>query len=158
MSDDNKKEVPAVLSLVSLFTYFGMLIGAMALLAGTKIFTTSEGFAIGIQLALFFPCGLGGLCGEGSRGAGLAILISYASFIAFLVAFIRVRSWATYGLLCVGFSFLLIMNVAGCREMHKGLSGITMMPNKSPEPTAVGAVRSAVAVHVASRRWLSFFR
>ena len=40
-------------------------------------------------------------------------------------------------------------------------------PNKSPEPTAVlstvafakadGAVRSAVAVHVASRRWLSFF-
>ena len=31
-------------------------------------------------------------------------------------------------------------------------------PNKSPEPTAVGAVRSAVAVHVASRRWLSFFR
>jgi hypothetical protein len=31
-------------------------------------------------------------------------------------------------------------------------------PNKSPEPTAVGACSSAVAVHVASRRWLSFFR
>ena len=31
-------------------------------------------------------------------------------------------------------------------------------PNKSPEPTAVGACRSAVAVRVASRRWLSFFR
>jgi hypothetical protein len=31
-------------------------------------------------------------------------------------------------------------------------------PNKSPEPTAVGAVSSAVAVHVASRRWLNFFR
>ena len=31
-------------------------------------------------------------------------------------------------------------------------------PNKSPEPTAVGAVRSAIAVHVTSRRWLSFFR
>jgi hypothetical protein len=28
----------------------------------------------------------------------------------------------------------------------------------SPEPTAVGAVSSAVAVHVAGRRWLSFFR
>ena len=28
-------------------------------------------------------------------------------------------------------------------------------PNKSPEPTAVGA---AVAIHAASRRWLSFFR
>ena len=32
------------------------------------------------------------------------------------------------------------------------------LPNKSPEPTAVGAVSSAVAVHVASRRWLSFLR
>src|ERR1039457_1285994 len=31
-------------------------------------------------------------------------------------------------------------------------------PNKSPEPTAVGAVSSAVAVHVVSRRWLSFLR
>jgi len=27
----------------------------------------------------------------------------------------------------------------------------------SPEPTAVGACRYAVAVHVASRRWLYFF-
>jgi len=34
----------------------------------------------------------------------------------------------------------------------------TQRPNKSPEPTAVGAVSSAIAVHVASRRWLSFFR
>jgi hypothetical protein len=33
-----------------------------------------------------------------------------------------------------------------------------MMPNKSPEPTAVGACSSAVAVHVASRRWLSYVR
>ena len=31
---------------------------------------------------------------------------------------------------------------------------MTTLPNKSPEPTAVGAVSSAVAVHVASRRWL----
>ena len=34
----------------------------------------------------------------------------------------------------------------------------SLMPNKSPEPTAVGACSSAVAVHVASRRWLSFLR
>jgi hypothetical protein len=31
-------------------------------------------------------------------------------------------------------------------------------PNKTPEPTADDAVSSAVAVHAASRRWLSFFR
>jgi hypothetical protein len=30
--------------------------------------------------------------------------------------------------------------------------------NNSPEPTAVGAVSSAVAVHATSRRWFSFFR
>jgi hypothetical protein len=34
----------------------------------------------------------------------------------------------------------------------------TDTPNKSPEPTAVGAVSSAIAVHVVSRRWLSFLR
>ena len=34
----------------------------------------------------------------------------------------------------------------------------SLMPNKSPEPTAVGAGSSAIAVHVASRRWLSFLR
>jgi hypothetical protein len=33
-----------------------------------------------------------------------------------------------------------------------------VLPNKSPEPTAVGAVSSAIAVRVAGRRWLSFFR
>jgi hypothetical protein len=33
-----------------------------------------------------------------------------------------------------------------------------MLPNKSPEPTGVGAGCSAIAVHVAGRRWLSFFR
>ena len=40
------------------------------------------------------------------------------------------------------------------RQARRGAAGF----NKSPEPTAVGACRSAVAVHVASRRWLSFFR
>jgi len=34
----------------------------------------------------------------------------------------------------------------------------SLMPNKALEPTADGAVRSAIAVHAASRRWLSFFR
>jgi hypothetical protein len=38
------------------------------------------------------------------------------------------------------------------------ISALSRVPNKSPEPTAVGAVSSAVAVHAASRRWLSFFR
>jgi hypothetical protein len=48
------------------------------------------------------------------------------------------------------------------RPMVMTISGavidMTMTPNQSPEPTTVGAGRSAVAVHAASRRWLSFFR
>jgi predicted RecA/RadA family phage recombinase len=44
------------------------------------------------------------------------------------------------------------------RQMKIGRDMQYSPPNKSPEPTAVGAVSSAVAVHVASRRWLSFFR
>ena len=32
---------------------------------------------------------------------------------------------------------------------------VDVWPNQSPEPTAVAA---AVAIHAASRRWLSFFR
>jgi hypothetical protein len=35
---------------------------------------------------------------------------------------------------------------------------IDQWPNQSPEPTAVGAGSSAIAVHAMSRRWLSFFR
>jgi len=31
---------------------------------------------------------------------------------------------------------------------------MTTWPNKSPEPTTVGACRSAIAVHATSRRWL----
>ena len=42
--------------------------------------------------------------------------------------------------------------------LRSGQSSEHDAPHKSPEPTAVGACRSAVAVHVASRRWLSFFR
>ena len=38
---------------------------------------------------------------------------------------------------------------------YKPLEIHAMMPNQSPEPTAVTA---AVAIHAASRRWLSFFR
>ncbi len=32
------------------------------------------------------------------------------------------------------------------------------MPNQSLYPTAVGAVSSAIAVHVTGRRWFNFFR
>ena len=43
-------------------------------------------------------------------------------------------------------------------DIFSSFTEMSQQPNKSPEPTAVGAFRSAVAVHAASRRWLSFFR
>jgi len=44
------------------------------------------------------------------------------------------------------------------RHEEKQEFDMSLMPNKSPEPTAVGAGSSAVAAHAVSRRWLSFFR
>ena len=44
------------------------------------------------------------------------------------------------------------------KEPQRFEMDMTTMPNKSPEPTAVGHRSSAVAAHVVSRRWLSFFR
>ena len=38
------------------------------------------------------------------------------------------------------------------------LDKMSQSPNKSLEPTADGAFSSAIAVHVAIRRWLSFLR
>jgi hypothetical protein len=48
-------------------------------------------------------------------------------------------------------------HIGGMAEFEAAIM-IYRRPNKSPEPTAVGAGSSAVAVHAASRRWLSFFR
>jgi hypothetical protein len=57
--------------------------------------------------------------------------------------------------LCSAVSAILLPDA----EFFPSMSlSFTHRPNQSPEPTAVGAYRSAVAVHAASRRWLSFFR
>ena len=129
-----------------MLTYFVMLVGAMAYLAGPQMFTSSDGLGIGILIAPLFPCGLSMLARPSSNfrvvRVGL-LVISYASFIAFLVAFIRARGWVTYGLLCVGFAVLLALNVAGCREMQKGLSNITMMHDTELKPTGTTAAHPA---------------
>jgi hypothetical protein len=48
----------------------------------------------------------------------------------------------------------------GERDRRISQTGLIMAPppNQSPEPTAVGACRSAVAVYVANTARLSFFR
>ena len=43
-------------------------------------------------------------------------------------------------------------------RLQLGMVKSKFVSQPSNKPTAVGAVSSAVAVHVVSRRWLSFFR
>jgi hypothetical protein len=54
------------------------------------------------------------------------------------------------------------VGLADARASSGGITkfrfSMTMWPNKSPEPTAVGAGSSAIAVHVADAAWLSFLR
>ena len=71
--------------------------------------------------------------------------ISEAGFIG--AAFRRFESWFR------GCVYLCCVHLESIRFTTM------MLPNKSPEHlTAVGAVSSAIAVHAASRRWLSFLR
>jgi hypothetical protein len=73
----------------------------------------------------------------------IAILLPWPAYIYLfsdLVGFIPFYLWA------VGIALIHLSRL--CKPW----------PNQSPEPTAVGACSSAVAVHAAVRRWLSFFR
>ena len=58
----------------------------------------------------------------------------------------------------IGDGMSRLVTFTSARNAETSLFGRVMLFNKSPEPTAVGAVRSAVAVHTASRRWFNFFR
>ena len=79
--------------------------------------------------------------------------------------------WASalvVSLLCGVLEVIAGQRIAHQRSEHDS-SMILTIPNRPPEPTAVlaghsfgakadGAFRSAVAVHAATRRWLSFLR
>jgi len=59
----------------------------------------------------------------------------------------------------VRYALLLFSGQSQAMDLFRAASmAMTTLPNKSPEPTAVGAFSSAIAVHVKSRRWLSFLR
>ena len=74
------------------------------------------------------------------------------------------RRLLSFGCLILGFILItyailgVILEIDGSKGIRRDSEMTIVWPNKSPEPTAVGAFSSAVAVHVASRRWLSFFR
>jgi len=83
-------------------------------------------------------------------GAALVVVCFFASAEAF-----RRGSRADKIFACIS----VLLTIALLVEfLQLFILTIDQSPNKSPEPTAVGAFRSAVAVHAASRRWLSFLR
>ena len=103
----------------------------------------------------------------------IALLIIVVGLIFGVIALLGISKHGTKGILApaiVGIIinglllFIFVTNFLAARARAQQHSSIQASPvvavwsNKSPEPTAVGAVSSAVAVRVASRRWLSFFR
>jgi hypothetical protein len=77
-----------------------------------------------------------------------------------LLDFYRVsvaHGFSSHWMPCESFGALFTYFICEHVGYQKGET-VTTQPNKSPEPTAVGAGSSAIAVHVTSRRWLSFLR
>ena len=140
----------------------------------------------GYAMAAFFPCDSGApLFGSWRtqihnvvgyidyEGTGIGLLLISRYFARQKAAFQAVAFSVAGVLVLVGLALLSLESTFHVRGVIQRVTEVTqftgvffvcyllsrkMTPNKSPEPTAVGAVRSAIAVHAASRRWLSFFR
>ena len=125
MNEPKRRQVPIPLSL---FTYFVLLLAVFLFALGPKGLADSDAWRFCIVIAPLFPFGLAGLFTDPDVGVGrfaiIIVAISYLSFLAFLVAFLRARTWRSYIILCVGFGVLLFLNIAGCRQIGRGFSGI----------------------------------
>jgi hypothetical protein len=62
------------------------------------------------------------------------LVFSYLIYIAFLIAFLKIRKWRTYSMLCIAFVILLFINIQGCKEALKGIA-LHKLPNQSLERT-----------------------
>lgn len=120
-------EIPAdirsrhVSAWLSSLLFFGMMLGAMALI-------TTDPSAL--AFAWLFPYGLCAiLCAvlgsPQSEVLGHSLLFaSFAVYIAMFVAFLRARTWIRLAVLCLILGGLLLLNVAGCRMTAGGISRI----------------------------------
>jgi hypothetical protein len=94
----------------------------------------------------------------------LCVLMFVIAVLGLVLARRERRAWRVVWTiaLIVSILFGVLEIVAGqhiARQHSKHDSSMILtMPVKSPVPSAVGAVSSSVAVHVTSRRWLSFLR
>jgi hypothetical protein len=105
----DERQVPVWVSIV---TYFGvsMLIGGR----------NWRRFDYSFRSVLFFPLGLADLLGEHSAVLEpILVGVSYIGFIALFVAFLRVRRWDTYFVVCMALIVLLLLNCAGCNVLAR---------------------------------------
>jgi hypothetical protein len=134
----------------------------------TRYFPTLRGwfaFLLAVFAVLYFPfvcpplylqSGVGTFLSEPVRPAAWIVgaIFILICFLASVEAFRR-GTRADKVFACIA-----VLLTIGLMVEYFRLFGMSVYqsPNKSPEPTAVGAVSSAIAVHVAGRRWLSFLR
>jgi hypothetical protein len=122
------------------------------------IFATGAGHGTYLPARLFFPFAMFStfICGSITAPFVVIGLVQFPFYgllsgISFRLGHLRAS--------LVGIVVVHLLAVALNFIIHsESFPNLVQQPNKSPEPTAVGAVSSAVAVHVASRRWLSFLR
>lgn len=109
-NDNQKRKVPALLGFI---TYLGIILLSFVFAVG---FGHQESLQLLLIYPLLLPLGLGFLSGQDPNR--FLIVISYIGFIFFLVAFLFARSWSRYLLLCILFSCLVLLSLAGCRNIH----------------------------------------
>jgi len=109
--------------------------------------------ALLVDYALFYW--VGSMDSESIGLRGLSFLVLLISWPSVVIEFALPHSLDAFSILigipATGLFWGVLIDLICVKMTPK-------RPNKSPEPTAVGAVSSAIAVHAASRRWLSFFR
>jgi apolipoprotein N-acyltransferase len=127
------RQVPIFLGALTFFgMFFGTIILAFRLGPSLNIVGTNRSEAL--QLLVCFCMGLSfllmewlkpflGVNSPTSVTVGIMVLPVIIYFIL-LHCFIFVRRWISYALLCVILGCVLFANMAGCRDVWKGLSGI----------------------------------
>ena len=138
--------------------YLGLAAGLIVgiLLAAIAVFVSGAGHGSYFPMRVFFPFTMFSAFLFGSLTAPF-VVIALVQFP--LYGFLLGRSYRfdSFRVWLVGVFLAHLLAVTFTFVFHSE-DFPNRWPNKSPEPTAVGAFSSAVAVHAASRRWLSFFR
>jgi hypothetical protein len=150
------KKNPAIILLIPFAVVGGLFYGLIA----DKLFKGREPWftlfmLFGLALSI---CIMTWLCGASHS---LAIWVFLGTGALYLVArFSFGKGSALEMFFAPHFIALMILMMQPVLERahEKARQLQEQRPNKSPEPTAVGACRSAIAVHAVSRRWLSFLR